>query len=243
MMVNNKKNETKNEASKGSKNSINDEESASSSFSVPNFAASAVSRFNGKDCDDFSFGFRHAMQLYSIDDVLEVTDENDPKFDKKKNSLAIMLFMKNVEPRYINFVKMHSCFSHAWKAISKQYGPMGSMDQVILHAKWQNLKFNDKVSPEEHFLKFDEIKNELITSSSKISEESVKQLILSIGSCFEAVVESFGAVNNEELTVEYIKKRLLAAQARKSEVYPKSDRTSSSNEGKVEVKIAGQLSW
>lgn len=49
----------------------NDLDGKSSGQYIPAFA-SCVPKFNGKNFDDFSFGFRHALILHELDSTLEV---------------------------------------------------------------------------------------------------------------------------------------------------------------------------
>lgn len=202
-------------------------------FHVPQFAAS-VPKFNGKNFEDFAFGFRHALTLHELDSTLDVDNE---EFDKKKNSLAVMLYMKNVEPQFYTFVKAHEHFGEAWRALTKVYGKSSQMDQLILRGKWQTLKY-ESGELEMHFRQFDDIVTELRAAGVKLTEsEVVEQLILSMGPNYEAIVASLGEID-DKMTVDAVKKRFLVAQLRKNinqKAKPEEKVVNDAQEGKLET--------
>lgn len=203
---------------------------SSSSPMVPNFA-SAVPKFNGENYDNFVFAFEHAMMAHGISAITEATSFTDEGYDERKNSLAVMLFMKNVEPQFITFVKKHQPFGAAWKALHEEYGKSTLMDQLALRAKWQQLRYDGK-SIEGHFLQFDSIVNDLQSAGAEISNaEIINQFFLSLNQHFENVVESLQD-KGDGITMAIIKKRIRSSLARKDPAQTSSILVEHSKDGK-----------
>lgn len=74
--------------------------------------------------------------------------------------------------------------------------------------------------------------NELLASGAEISDaELINQLILSMGSHFENVIESLQEKDEDELTLEYVKKHFTSAQVQKNPMHS----VPPINDGKSEV--------
>ncbi len=177
-----------------------------------------VHMFDGNNFDDFEFCFRTLLAAYDLENMLEeAPPENPTKTWRKNDAKARLLLLKNIDKKYLAEIKGTTSMHEAWEKLHNIHAKTGIVDQLILRRKWQNVKYSES-EPMETFLRnFSALAHELENTGTQLSEsEKVNQLLLSLPEKYESLINSFEAVDDEKLTFDFVKKRILATYQRKA---------------------------
>lgn len=98
----------------------------------------------------------------------------------------------------------------AWKSLRNAFERKGVSNRMFLRRQLLTLKMKEDDNLEAHLLKFDKILRNLKSVGAKMEEEDIIcQLLLSLPENYDSVVTALETMKAEELTMEFVKGRLL----------------------------------
>lgn len=101
-----------------------------------------------------------------------------------------------------------------WKALSDNFKRADVSNQLRLRNMLLTMRYNPKESMASHFLKFDKLVRELKSTGATLEEtDNVCHLLLTMPEEYNMVVIALETMSNGQLTLSFVKTRLLDEEA------------------------------
>lgn len=176
-----------------------------------------ITPFTGTDFNNWSFRIRIILQEYNC---LEAIDDGPPSPVTpewtKKNAKAMSILVQCIGDSHLEYVKDCSNAQEIYRKLKASFERTGIASQLFLRKKILSLKFNELGNLEEHFVEFDRIVRDLKTAGAKPDNtELICNLLLTMPSSFDNVITAIETMNSSELTMEFVKNRLLDAEVKR----------------------------
>lgn len=186
--------------------------------------------FNGKDFNNWKFRIEILLREHDVEDFIETSleerDEIKPNhLDdqatktakeklkeelKKKERKCFSLIVQRIGNNFLEYVKDKKNPKEAWKSLSNAFERKGVSNRMYLRRRLLTLKMKEDDNLESHLLNFDKILRDLKSVGGKMEEEDVIcQLLLSLPENYDSVVTALETMKPDELTMEFVKGRLL----------------------------------
>lgn len=186
--------------------------------------------FNGKDFNNWKFRMEILLKEHDTEEFItksleEFTEiavnnlddtaarERKAKLKeelRKKERKCYSLIVQRVSNDYLEYVMDKPNPKAAWKAMCDAFERKGVSNRMFLRRKLSSLKMKENESLEKHLLEFDKILRSLKAVGAKMEEEDIIcQLFLSLPKSYDSVVTALETMKAEELTMEFVKGRLL----------------------------------
>jgi hypothetical protein len=192
--------------------------------------------FNGKNFSNWKFRMEillreHEIEGFltkSVDEYDEIrileddteairTEKNKTKSDmEKKERKCHSMIIQRIHDDYLEYVKDKNNSKEVWSALKATFERKGVANRMFLRRQLLTLKMKDEEDLQEHLLKFDKILRELRSAGAKMEEEDVVcQLLLTLSTSFDSVVTALETMKVEELSIEFVKGRLLDSDTKR----------------------------
>lgn len=131
------------------------------------------------------------------------------ELSKKENKCHSMIIQRICDD-YLEYVKDKETPKGVWSTLTATFERKGVANRMFLRRELLTLKMTDGENLENHFLKFDRILRELKSAGAKMEDEDVVcQLLLTLPKSYDPVVTALETMKIDELTIEFVKGRLL----------------------------------
>lgn len=192
--------------------------------------------FNGKDFNNWKFRVEILLREHDVEefitkslgeydeaiviagDAQNVIDrKNKLKEDlKKKERKCFSLIVQRIGNDYLEYVKGKNNPKDAWTSLCSAFERKGVSNRMFLRRKLLTLTMKENENLESHLLTFEQILRDLKAVGAKMEEEDIVcQLLLSLPESYESVVTALETMKPEELTMEFVKGRLLDRDIKK----------------------------
>lgn len=205
--------------------------------------------FNGNNFDNWKFRLTILMEdkdcaecLNGLPEVYKVleTDSNTGKASKekkiadfqKKDRKCKSIITQFLSDSHLEYVKDKYTAQEMWESLSKTFQRKGIANQLYLRKQLLQLKVDDDKSLTLHFLTFDGIIRKLKGCGANLEEiDIICHLLLTLPKSYEMVVTAIETLGND-LTLEYVKGRLLDEEAKRQSKASKIPENSTAFTGK-----------
>lgn len=178
-----------------------------------------ILQFHGKNFENWSF--RVQLHLDALD-LLDVIKDAPPaeqnlaeqfgKKDKKAKSVLVSL----IADEYLEYVREKETSKEMWAALECTFAKKSVSSQTLVRKQLANLKMKKNDDLRKHFLLFDELVRKLKSSGATVTENDVvAQLFATLPEYFDPVVTALENMSEADLTVDLVKQRLLAEEAKR----------------------------
>lgn len=186
--------------------------------------------FNGKDFNNWKFRMEVLLREHDVENfivnsleeheeiVIDNLDDAAARRRKiklkevlaKKERKCFSLIVQRIGNDYLEFVKDKANPKAAWLSLCGAFERKGVSNRMFLRRELLSLKMNENEILENHLLKFDKVLRDLKAVGAKMEEEDIIcQLLMSLPKIFEPVITALETLKAEELTMEFVKGRLL----------------------------------
>lgn len=169
-----------------------------------------VFQFTGSNYNNWRFRMETLLEELDLLALVQDGNELETEKSKKKDRQCKNLIVQHVHDDYLEYLKDSQSAAEMWKSLSDVFEKKGFKNQLILKKELLCLKFDGKTKLTEHFLKFDQIIRELKSAGCAMEENDIVcHLMLSMGNFFNTVITALETNLGEQLTVNFVKKKLL----------------------------------
>lgn len=212
--------------------------------------------FNGKDFNNWKFRMEILLREHDAENfIIKTLEEHEEiiitnlddqaarerkcklKEDlRKKERKCYSLIVQRIANDYLEYVKDKANPKEAWLSLCAAFERKGVSNRMFLRRELLSLKMNDNENLDDHLLKFEKILRNLKSVGAKMEEEDIIcQLLLSLPETFESVVTALETMKAEELTMEFVKGRLLDCDIKRKangvrNVFPEHQKTNKFSE-------------
>lgn len=171
-----------------------------------------VENFIGKSLEE-----HNEIQIHNEDDQASRTAKEKLKVElKKKERKCFSLIVQRIGNDYLEYVKDKNNPKDAWSSLCAAFERKGVSNRMFLRRKLLSLKMKENDNLEHHLLEFDKILRSLKAVGANMEEEDIIcQLLLSLPESYESVITALETMKAEELTIEFVKGRLLDIDIKK----------------------------
>lgn len=180
-----------------------------------------ILQFRGSNFENWSF--RVWMYLDSLDllDAIKNVPPAEPGLaaalstkDKKAKTTIISLIADD----YLECVRDKDTANEMWSALQNTFAKKSVTSQTLVRKQLALLKMKPGEDLRKHLLSFDELIRKLKTSGATLKENDVvAQLFVTLPEAFDPVVAALENMKEEDLTIEIVKQRLLAEDAKRQD--------------------------
>ena len=193
--------------------------------------------FNGKEFNNWKFRTITLLREHDTEEFIEksleehedvfITNLDDAETRQRKNKLkeelrkkerkCFSLIVQRIGNDYLEYVKDRNTPKEAWLSLCAAFERKGVSNRMFLRRQLLTLKMNDDDEDlAKHLLKFDKILRELKSVGAKMEEEDIIcQLLLSLPNTFDQVATALETMKPEDLTLEFVKGRLLDCEIKR----------------------------
>lgn len=134
------------------------------------------------------------------------------KNDKKCKSLIT----QRISDSHLEYVKKKDTAYDMWKALSDSFERTGVSSQLRLRKMLLTMRYASTESMASHFLKFDKLVRELKSTGATLEEtDIVCHLLLTMPEEYGMVVTALETMSSGQLTLSFVKTRLLNEEAKR----------------------------
>lgn len=189
-----------------------------------------LSIFNGKNFSNWKFRIQILMKEHGVEsfvtksteehadivigpnDSAEAQAEKNKKKEEltKKENKCHSMIIQRICDEYLEYVKDKATPKEVWSTLIATFERKGMANRMFLRRKLLKLEMTDNEDLESHLLNFNTILRDLKSAGAKMEDEDVIcQLLLSLPKTYDPVVTAIETMKTEELTIEFVKGRLL----------------------------------
>lgn len=174
--------------------------------------------FNGKDFNNWKFRMKILLREHDAEEfITKSLEEYEEIIDhlaklkeelRKKERKCYSLLVQRIANDYLEYVKDNP--KEAWSSLCTAFERKGVSNRMFLRRKLLSMKMGENESLQNHLLQFEKVLRDLKSVGAKMEEEDIVcQLLLSLPKSYEPIVTALETMKAEELTMEFVKGRLL----------------------------------
>lgn len=192
--------------------------------------------FNGKDFNHWKFRVEILLKEHDVEDFiaksLEEHDEiivqnGDDRAErerkaklkealKKQERKCFSLIVQRIGNDYLEYVKDKANPKDAWVSLCGAFERKGVSNRMFLRRKLLSLKMEEGDDLAHHLLEFDKVLRSLKAVGANMEEEDIIcQLLMSLPASYESVTTALETMKAEDLTMEFVKGRLLDSETKR----------------------------
>lgn len=173
----------------------------------------------GVGFSNWKFRVKILLEEKGLSKILEVIVSNDDKSMVEKDARAKSIIVQCLSDKFLEYIKKCSTAADMMKQLESVFERKSIFNKLYLRKKLLALKCVPTDKMQDHFLKFDTIITELESSGTKIEEcDKVCHLLLTLPSLYDTVITALETMSDEkELTIDFVKSRLLDAELKLKE--------------------------
>ena len=127
------------------------------------------------------------------------------------------LLIHRIAEDQLEYVKDKRTAKDAWDALRNAFERVGIAGKLFLRKQFQELRLKEGENVKSFLLQFEKVLREMKAAGVKTEEEDVVcQLLLALPKSYEALITALETIQPDQLTLEYVKKRLLDEQVKRS---------------------------
>lgn len=186
--------------------------------------------FNGKDFNNWKFRMEVLLREHDaesfisksleeheeiipshLDDQAATTRKEKLKEElRKKERKCYSLIVQRIGNDFLEYIKDKKNPKEAWTSLCGTFERKGVSNRMFLRRELLSLKLKENGDLVAHLLKFEKTLRNLKAVGAKMEEEDIVcQLLLSLPESYESVATALETMKAEELTLEFVKGRLL----------------------------------
>lgn len=167
--------------------------------------------FNGEKFSVWKFRMRG---LFEEKDLLRVIDDVPPQRVsadwEKANRAARNLIIEYLSDSLLSFVKPELTAKEILDNMSSLYERKSFATQMVLRTQLSQLKLSADTTLIKHFIRFDEIIEQLLAAGATIEEpERIIYLLLTLPNSYSGIITALETLSDNELSLPFVKTRLL----------------------------------
>lgn len=170
-------------------------------------------------------------------DTVEVKAEKKRKLEERmaRDRKCKNLLIHRIGEDQLDYVKDKRTAKDAWDALKNAFERVGIAGKLFLKKQFQELRLKEGENVKAFLLQFEKVLREMKAAGVKIEEEDVVcQLLLSLPKSYDALITALETIQPDQLTLEYVKKRLMDESAKRA------NQTSHVEENSGESAFAGK---
>lgn len=194
-----------------------------------------ISLFDGSNFNNWKFRMEKLLDELDLLEIVRkpievvtiATTDTDPVRAGKEKKIE-QLKKKNKKCKsQIEYVKDKESAHEIWKMLQCTFEPKGIASQLLIRKALLTMKLDSAVTGmASHFLKFDRTVRELRSTGATLEESDVVcHLLLTMPAEYDMVVTALETLSSEELTLSFVKNRLLDEESKRE-----GNRTKTKNE-------------
>lgn len=180
-----------------------------------------ILQFRGDNFENWSFRVKLYLDSLSLLEAISDVPPAEPASgesytlkDKKAKAALVSL----IADEYLECVRDKNTAKEMWSALQETFAKKSITSQTLLRKQLALLKMKADEDLRKHLLLFDDIIRKLKTSGAQLSENDVvAQLFVTLPDSFDPVVAALENMKETDLTIEIVKQRLLAEDAKRQD--------------------------
>lgn len=180
-----------------------------------------ILQFRGENFENWSFRVLLYLDSLNLLEAINNVQPAEPDLvesfvvkDKKAKATLISL----IADEYLECVRDKSSAKEMWSALQETFAKKSITSQTLLRKQLALLRMKAGDDLRKHLLIFDEIIRKLKTSGAQLTENDiVAQLFVTLPDSFDPVVAALENMKETDLTIEIVKQRLLAEDAKRQD--------------------------
>ncbi|KYM93681.1 Copia protein [Cyphomyrmex costatus] len=208
-----------------------------------------VPLFDGTNFDNWKFRIETLLTEFdliqyiekSYKDMVEILDSDTAQQlavkevllvkHKKKDRKCTSQIVQRIADSHLEYAKDQETAFGIWQSLCNTFERKGIAGQLLTRKALLTMKFNaSKDTLSSHLLKFDKLIRELRSTGAKLEESDIVcHLLLTMPAEYDTVVTAIETLSMKELTVSFVKNRLLDEESKRKDLQrkPKSEVQSS----------------
>lgn len=153
------------------------------------------------------------------EDTAAVRAEKKKKLDERmaRDRKCKNLLIHRIAEDQLDYVKDKRTAKDAWDALKNAFERVGIAGKLFLKKQFQELRLEEGENVKAYLLQFEKVLREMKAAGVKIDEEDVVcQLLLSLPKSYDALITALETIQPDQLTLEYVKKRLMDESAKRA---------------------------
>ena len=194
----------------------------------PDHTVLGIPQFHGEGYENWQFRVRSVLKLQECLKVLETEEPSEMDVSRRdwerKNARAEAIIIGCVADSHLQYLRDQPNAKAMWINLKTAFEKAGFASEPSLRRKIQRMKFDDSKNFTDYFVKFDEILCQLTAVNVKLTErDQVGYLLDSLPDSYDPLITALENLKDDELTLAYVKSRLLAEKEKKHEKNYKSE--------------------
>lgn len=180
--------------------------------------AAKMVQFNGTNFSNWKYrigilldekGLRRYIEE-KLDDILAGTDASSRDAVRKEEKSCVSIIVQSVHDSQLEYIKDKTLAKDMFDGLTAVFERKSIAGQLLLRKQLLTMKMSDGASMSEHFLHFDKSVRELKSIGAKMEEmDVICHLLLTLPKSYDNLVTALETMNPKDLTLEFVKSRLL----------------------------------
>lgn len=143
---------------------------------------------------------------------------------KKKDKKCMSQIIQRISDSHLEYAKDRETAYDIWQSLCNTFERKGIAGQLFTRKALLTMKFNAAIDTlSNHLLKFDKLIRELRSTGATLEESDIVcHLLLTMSAEYNTVVTAIETLSMRELTVSFVKNRLLDEESKRSDLKRKS---------------------
>lgn len=181
-----------------------------------------IHQFAGEGFDNWSFRVKSILKKEGC--LKAVTDDppasNSDLFAKweSDNANAEAIIIGCVAESHLQYIREQTTAKEMWNNLATAFSKANFCSETLMRRKLQRLRVDESKSFADFFVEFDDLICQLSSINVKLTErDRVRHLFDALPESFDPLITALENLKDEELTLAYVKSRLLAEELKRKE--------------------------
>lgn len=149
--------------------------------------------------------------------IMESASETEKRNHEKNERKCKLVLVQHYADSYLEYVQDKRMAKEIFNALRAVFERKSIAGQLWLRKKLITLKYRESIA--NHFLEFDKIVWELKSIGAKLEDlDIICHLLLTLSKSFDSLVTALKTLNPKQLTMEFVKSRLLDEYSKRNSI-------------------------
>uniref|UniRef100_A0A8D9DSZ1 Copia protein n=1 Tax=Cacopsylla melanoneura TaxID=428564 RepID=A0A8D9DSZ1_9HEMI len=173
-----------------------------------------IEPFDGSNFPAWKFRIKCLLAEHDCSGCIEakITNKGSKKADEKelrKDAKAKNLIVQNVADSHLSLLQNCDCAYEMWNILTNQFEKKGMCGKIMIKKRLINMKMKNNESVQDYSQRFDTVVSELKALGEEVKESEILcQYLIGINEKFSTVVSILENMKEEDLSLDYVKRRL-----------------------------------
>ena len=174
--------------------------------------------FNGDKFHIWKLRMKMLLMKEGLWEIVEKKNSQIENVDKKRDEKALSMIVLSLDDSQITHVENASTAHEAWETMLKIYERKSLTNVIFLKKQFYTMKMKEGDSITTHINNIITMANRLKAVGQELTDQDiVTSLLISLPKSFDALTDALEMLNEDELTLEFVKGKLLNREQKQNE--------------------------